>query len=151
MWFVYMAGMLWTWVYLQSCWSLWLVSWLVVSAESLKTRMQYIYSTHEIAYIYIYNSIFAWQQRHRSSKNKIYSPPNMFSIAGIVLTRPAIYLQGFATECCVFFMEHFPLSVTVCPSYYEGLFCSLNDLFLNPALHLTACVLFTDTTNNATF
>ena len=54
MWFVYMAGMLWTWVYLQSCWSLWLVSWLVVSAESLKTRMQYIYSTHEIAYIYIY-------------------------------------------------------------------------------------------------
>lgn len=81
---------------------------------------------------YTQNSIFAWQ-RHGISKNKIYSPPNLFSIAGIVLTRPAIYLQGFATECCILLMENFPLSVTVCLSHCEELFCSLNDLFVNPA------------------
>lgn len=84
-------------------------------------------------------------------QDKIYGPPNLFPIAGIVLTRPAIYLQGFPTECCVLLMDYFPLSVTVCSSYCEDLYCSLNGLFLNPALHLTVCALFTDTTNNVTF
>jgi hypothetical protein len=108
-----------------------------------------MYSTYEIADIQKIQYLLG--KRTQLLQDKIYEPPNLFSIAGIGLTRPAIYLQGFPTECCVLLMDYFPLSVTVCPSYCEDLYCSLNGLFLNPALRLTVCVLFTDTTNNVTF
>jgi hypothetical protein len=81
------------------------------------------------------NSPCACQQPDRYSNNKVYEPPSLLSnVAGIVSTRPAIYLQGFATECSVFLMGRFPLSVSVCPSDCEDFSCSLNGLFQNPAM-----------------